>query len=116
MPKQVHDHRGRQRIGEVGDIVDGLAAQHLGFHAVDQVADDILDVGPQVLDAGGREGLVEQAPQPRVVGRVAEHHPVVEVAHQGVDRAALILLIGLEEGRESIGRDLPVVQRHLLHV
>ena len=44
--QQIHDHRGGQGIGEVGDEIDRLAAPGLGLHAVDQVGDDVLDVGP----------------------------------------------------------------------
>ena len=73
-------------------------------------------LGREVGDRGRREGLGEQAAQAGVVGRVAEHHPVIEIAHQALDRAALVLGIGLEEGRQPVGRDLPVVQRHLLDV
>ena len=53
----------------------------LGLHGVDQVADDVLDIGSEAFD---RDCLVERAPQPRVVRRVAEHRPVVEEVDQAV--------------------------------
>ena len=46
--QKIHDHRGGQGIGEVGDEIDRLAALCLGLHAVDQVSDDVLDVGREV--------------------------------------------------------------------
>ena len=73
-------------------------------------------LGVRLDDRGRREGLGEQAAQAGVVGRIAEHHPVIEIAHQALDRAPLVFGIGLEERRQPVGRDLLVVQRHLLHV
>ena len=114
--QHVHDHAGGQRIGEVGDEVDRLAACGLRRHAVEQLRDDALDVGAQALDRGRREDPGEQAAQARMVGRILEHHPVIEIARQVLDAAALIFGIGLEERRQAVGGDLVVVERDAPHV
>ena len=48
--QHVHDHAGRQRIGEVGDVVDRLAVSGLCRHAIEQMGDDAFDVRSQILD------------------------------------------------------------------
>ncbi len=69
--QELGDHRHRQRVGQRLDHVDPL----LIGHAVEQAFHDGLDVPAEGLHHARREGLADERPEPRVVGRIAKHHP-----------------------------------------
>ena len=54
--------------------------------SVEQVVDDRLDSWPQSVDAPRREGAGDQAPQPRVVGRIDGEHVPGEPSVRGGPR------------------------------
>lgn len=74
------DHGHRQRLGEDGLEVD-RAVRALGGQVVQQVPGDALDLGAQVLQAAGRDGLRRLGPQPAVLGAVHGEHRAAGVDH-----------------------------------
>lgn len=94
--EQVADDAHRQRKREGPLQVDRLADRHAVVvgEAVEQLAGDLLDPGPQLFDPARGERGGRQAPQPSVVGAVDRHH-----AAGGVHR----------RGQRPAGGDLPAL-------
>ena len=75
--EQLGDHRERQREGQVGDDVHPASRRDLVEHPVDEA----LDPGQERVDAPRREGLLGEATDAGVVGRVkVQHGPVAPLA------------------------------------
>ena len=106
--QQVEDHIGRQRHGHLLRPVHRLVSRQ----RVEQLVDDSADRIGQRLYRARRESRADQATQPRVFGRVTEHHPQRQVAHHlSQDLAPLTLELRIERpqpiGRHDVGhRDL----------
>ena len=79
------DHDRRQRVGEVGDHVHVAARRQLG----DETVDDLDDAGLPLRDRPRRERPADQLAQARVVGGIAEHHPLAEDPVRGGALGAL---------------------------
>ena len=86
-PEELADHRDRQRVSEVRDQVHSALMRG----GVQQLGHDLVDSSPQSLDRPGSERLVDQRPQPGVVGRILAQHEVDEEQLAGVDAGGLQL-------------------------
>ena len=100
--EHVEDHPGGHEGGDLRGEVDLVAPRHALEHLVDHAADRRAHRGHELRV----DDPVEQAAQPRVLGRVAKHQPHRQIAHHlGEHRAALVLERGIE-GREAVGRQV----------
>ena len=111
--QEVHDHHGRQRIGEICDEVDRLAGARLAGHLVQKLAGHALDRGTHGVEGRRPEEPVAQAAQPRVLRRIVEHHPGVQISGQRTGRVPGFAFHVIEERRQAVRRQRRVEECRL---
>src|SRR5882724_166194 len=92
----------------VGELLDHVHRAH-GLGARDEIVDDLPNAGPQPLDDTRRERLADEAPEPRVVRRIAiQHREPDSAGHLGAEAG------GDERGQRLL--DEAWITQHRRHV